>query len=111
MKNIRKLLLSSIITLFIAATAWLPLGLTAYAAPTYDCGDYGANAYSDNCPEDGGDQGGGGSSDGGGQAGDGGLLSDTGQRIAVYSILSVACVGGAIYLITRVRRSHQEKAQ
>ena len=72
----------------------------AHAAdPVYDCGDYGAGDYSDNCASAETVQG-----DGGGSSG-GGILSGSGERIALYSTLSLICVGGAIYLLARAKRT------
>lgn len=95
-----RLILASLI---LAAVSPLVLARAVRAAdPVYDCGDYGAGDYSDNCASGETVQGGGSGSDGGG------ILSGSGERIALYSTLSLICVGGAIYLLVRARRTSAE---
>lgn len=85
--------------------AFSPLIITSYANaadPVYDCGDYGAGEYSDNCAAGETIQGGDSGTNGGG------ILSGSGQRIALYSVLSVVCIGSAIYLLVKAKKSSSE---
>lgn len=90
----------TVITLLLTAFSPLIINGAARAAdPVYDCGDYGAGNYSDNCATNETLQGGDSGTSGGG------ILSGSGQRIALYSTLSLVCVSGAIYLLIKAKKS------
>lgn len=100
MLNHRRKLQKVTIGVFLAILAPLVFSQAVLAAdPVYDCGDYGAGDYSENCTTAESVQG-----DGSGSSG-GGILSGSGERIALYSSLSLICIGGAIYLLVRAKKS------
>jgi hypothetical protein len=106
MLNRRKKVKHIVATILLTALSPLFFARAASAAdPVYDCGDYGADSYSENCVTGETIQG-----DGGGSSG-GGILSGSGQRIALYSSLSLICISGAIYLLIRAKKSSTEPSK
>ena len=79
-------------SIFIAVMLIVPAMPRAYAAEeTYSCGAYGVNAYSENCEAE----------------GKGGWLSDAGQRMLLYLLLSILLMSGGVAMYLKAKKSRQ----